>query len=189
MSARLQPKYNETRATQAAALLIKLEGGAMNYTKLIKLLYLADREALINRGRPITFASYASLDKGPVLSETLNKIKKPGTPRSYWDEHIETCGYLVRVLDDCPQDELSKSEQEFLQQVFARYGHLELWNELIDQVMHDLPEWRNPNGSSLSIDYEDILRAGGVPEPDIDAIEDELESIRLMDDLIAEFSS
>jgi hypothetical protein len=35
---------NEIKTTQDAALFLKLNGGKMNYMKLIKLMYLADRD-------------------------------------------------------------------------------------------------------------------------------------------------
>jgi len=57
----MKPGFNEAKATQAAALLLKLRGGRMNYMKLIKLLYLVDRTALIRWGRPVTFDSYCSM--------------------------------------------------------------------------------------------------------------------------------
>ncbi len=47
-------KFDEVRATQAAAVLLKLAGGQMNYTKLIKLLYLADKQTLARVGKPLT---------------------------------------------------------------------------------------------------------------------------------------
>lgn len=43
-------RFDEMKATQAAALFLELAGGRENYTKLIKLLYLLDREALIRQG-------------------------------------------------------------------------------------------------------------------------------------------
>ncbi len=36
-------------------------GGTMSYMKLIKLLYIVDRQALISWGRPITYDCYMSL--------------------------------------------------------------------------------------------------------------------------------
>ena len=44
--------FDERRAAQAASLLLERRAGRMPYIKLIKLLYLADREALIETGRP-----------------------------------------------------------------------------------------------------------------------------------------
>ena len=46
-------RFNERRATEAAARFLKLRGGRMSYLKLIKLLYLLDREALLRWGRPV----------------------------------------------------------------------------------------------------------------------------------------
>ena len=42
-------QFDEAKATQAAAFFLQLRGGQMHYIKLIKLLYLADREAQGNR--------------------------------------------------------------------------------------------------------------------------------------------
>ena len=69
-------RFNEVKATQAAARLLRNRGGRMSYMKLIKLLYLADREALSRWGRPITTDKYVSMDKGPVLSRVLDGSTK-----------------------------------------------------------------------------------------------------------------
>ena len=45
--------FDERKAAQAASVLLERHGGSMPYIKLIKLLYLADREALIESGLPI----------------------------------------------------------------------------------------------------------------------------------------
>lgn len=66
--------FNEKKATQAAALFLKKAGGSMDYMKLIKLLYLADRHALIHWERPITGGSYFLTKHGPVLNNVLDLI-------------------------------------------------------------------------------------------------------------------
>ncbi|MGE0134681.1 MAG: hypothetical protein AB7L91_10365 [Dehalococcoidia bacterium] len=48
----MQFVFDERRAAQAAAQLLELRGGRMPYMKLIKLLYWADRESLIETGTP-----------------------------------------------------------------------------------------------------------------------------------------
>ena len=70
----MKPSFKEDKATQAAAFFLKKRNAPMSHLKLIKLLYLAEREALIRLGRPITFDFYVSMDHGPVLSETLNLL-------------------------------------------------------------------------------------------------------------------
>jgi len=78
--------FNERKATEAAARLLKLRGGTMSYMKLIKLLYLADREALLRWGRPISTDRYVSMDRGPVLSHVLNLVTDEA------DRTLNPCG-------------------------------------------------------------------------------------------------
>ena len=76
--------FREEKATQAAALLLGCGGGHMNFMKLVKLIYLADREALIKLGRHITLDQLCSLRYGPIVSNTLNLINEqpdPNDPR------------------------------------------------------------------------------------------------------------
>ena len=44
--------FSETKVTEAAVHLLRLRDGKMSYLKLLKLLYLADREALHRWGVP-----------------------------------------------------------------------------------------------------------------------------------------
>lgn len=69
-------RFNERRATEAAAKFLKLRGGRMSYLKLIKLLYLLDREALLRWGRPVTTDRYVSMDNGPVVSRIYDLIRE-----------------------------------------------------------------------------------------------------------------
>jgi uncharacterized phage-associated protein len=53
----------------------------MAYIKLIKLLYLADREALLRWGRPITTDRHVSMPKGPVVSQIYDLITRRARAR------------------------------------------------------------------------------------------------------------
>ena len=108
-------RFNERKATQAAARLLKLRGAQMSYMKLIKLLYLADRTALLRWGRPITTDSYVSVERGPVLSRVLDLATDEEVPgqHSVWAEHItEPEHYSVRLRKDPGADELSAAEDQ-----------------------------------------------------------------------------
>src|SRR5208282_6704121 len=103
--------FNERKATEAAARLLKLRGGTMSYMKLIKLLYLADREALLRWGRPISTDRYVSMDKGPVLSRVLDLATDGDDPSrpAIWSEQIgEPVSYEVALKADPGSDELSE---------------------------------------------------------------------------------
>lgn len=175
-------RFREAKTTQAAARLLALRGGRMNYMKLLKLLYIVEREALLQWGRPVTADRCVSLPKGPVLSQTLNLINEepgPDAP-SAWAEHIsQPENYQVRLLKPAGDDELSAAETALIDDVFRRYGQMNRW-KLVD-LMHTFPEWQDPEGSALPITYRDILKAGGKTELEIAAILQDIEVVAQAD--------
>ena len=66
--------YSERKAAQVAAWFLREAGGRLSHLKLIKLMYLADRQAMADTGYPITFDRVVAMPHGPVLSMTLNLI-------------------------------------------------------------------------------------------------------------------
>src|SRR5258705_6624824 len=91
----MRMRFNEQKTTEAAAHLIKRRGqGYMSYMKLIKLLYFADREALLRWGSPITADTFYSMDRGPVLSRVHDLVTEGASPDEshYWEQHLQPCG-------------------------------------------------------------------------------------------------
>jgi uncharacterized phage-associated protein len=170
-------KYREDKATQAAGRLLARLDNRANHMKLIKLLYLADREALVKWGRPITFDWYFSLPHGPVLSFTLDRINEEPGPEgpSYWHQFISPReNNEVKLLRGTPSTDLSRAEEVLLDSVIERFGHMNQW-ELRDYC-HSLPEWQDPQGSRLPIAVRDILLAEGLSEVQAVEIEEALEA-------------
>ena len=170
-------RFREDRTTQAAAHFLSRHRRRLNHMKLIKLLYLADRVALVRWGRPITFDWYVSMDHGPVLSFTLNLINMQPVPRhpGYWHTFIsERNDHEVRLIKNAPTDMLSPAELGVLDEIDAQFGKMTQW-ELVEHV-HTLPEWRDPEGSALPIELGDILRAEGRDEDDVERIQETLEA-------------
>lgn len=178
----MELRFNEAKATQVAALILQLRGTRrMKYLKLLKLMYLVDREALARWGRPISTDRHVSMDKGPVLSRVYSLITEEQCERGSWSEHIAPAAdYDVQLKADPGTQELSRAEEELVAEVFAKHGHKNRW-ELVREV-HDLPEWQDPHGSMIPIAIRDILIAVGKSDSDIAAIEEQLES-----DALAEF--
>jgi uncharacterized phage-associated protein len=170
-------RFDETKATQAAAFFLELRGGRMHYIKLIKLLYLADREALIRWGVPITNDRYVSMDHGPVVSRIYDLITDE-VPKPVWSEYISPPlgDYEVELLKVAPKDRLSRAEEKLMCEIFEQYGKRCRW-ELIENVMHKLPEWQHPGGSSSLITIRDILEAAGEGNEEIIAVMRELERV------------
>ena len=170
--------FNEKKATQAAGLLLERAGGRMNAMKLIRMLYLADREAILRWGRSITTDFYVFLKHGPVLSHILNLIIEGDDPRleaSIWSAHI---GLLqdaaVALQGPLEPQHLSDGEREILDEIARLHGARTPW-ELAD-LTRALPEWQDPQGSALPFGVPDILaayRRAGLPVPSVDPDPDE----------------
>ena len=157
-------RFDEIKTTQAAARLLGHGGGRMSVLKLIKLLYLTDRAALLKWGRLLTFDTYFSLPQGPILSATLDKINEAVAPEgpSYWHTVIsERSGNDVRLLgrDALPNTELSLAEEELLDRIWDEFGAMSGWD--LRDYSHGLPEWQDPEGSRRPIDLQDILMSEG----------------------------
>ena len=161
-----QPPYNEKKATQAAALALKLEGGSMEYEKLVKLLYNIEREALRRWGRLITYDRPFALPQGLILSTTLNKAKSSKhDKRSYWGEHVQTVGFEARLTSDCGVGELSEAEVALITECSERYRDKSAFYMRDEHHRPDIfTEWRDPKGSSIPITLNEILEHLGFNE-------------------------
>jgi uncharacterized phage-associated protein len=159
----------------------------MSYMKLLKLLYLADRKALLSFGRPITYDRYVSMDHGPVLSQTYNLIvaeESPTEAPSYWRSLIsvpESFEVSLRVPTP-PNDQLSPAEERVLDDVFDEFGAMGRWQ--LVAFVHTLPEWKDPHGSSIPISVRDVLSGGGIDESDVEEIESGLLAREALADLL-----
>src|SRR6056297_605849 len=141
--------------------LLFLNGGKLNYTKLINLLYIADRELLNEFGFTITRDKYYSLHNGPILSNLYDLVKKdaPDSQQADWDSYFYNEGYeICGDKLNRPVQELSDIEMEKLEEVYRKYKNYS-YGQMIDLV-HDpefCPEWEDPGTSSTPITLQDIL--------------------------------
>jgi uncharacterized phage-associated protein len=167
--------FDEMKATQAAALFMKLAGNAMNYTALIKLLYRADREAFRRCGLPITTDEYVSMKLGPVTSNIYDRIKSslnPNVRPTVWSMHIQrtTDQYVIQLKLDPGCSELSPIEEGIVKEIFAAYGQKDAFT-LAGECHREFPEWSDPGESSLPIDISDILAALNLSEDEATHVE------------------
>ena len=172
----IQFTFSERKAAQAAARLINHSGGEMNYLALMKLLYLADRQALIRFGKSITGDRVVAMKHGPVLSRIYDLVsrKKQHLPASEWHNFIpRPSAYVctVRFAGVPDTSALSEAEVAVIDEVFAAHRGKSEW-ELVE-FTHHLPEWHDPKNSSAPIPFEDILKAAKVSTAEIEAIASE----------------
>ncbi|GMV90529.1 MAG: hypothetical protein AMXMBFR82_03070 [Candidatus Hydrogenedentota bacterium] len=136
-----------------------------NYTMLLKILYLADRESLAEVGHPISGDIHVAMPRGPVLSRVCDLIRQTNyvseEQSEYWSKFFETKRKELVLKASPGTDHLSKYEIEKLQTLTAKHKKT-LLGKMLDFV-GDLPEVKkNKRGSSRkAIPLEDILVAVG----------------------------
>lgn len=160
----------------------------MNYLALMKLLYLVDREALLRFGRPVTGDRVVAMKHGPVLSRVYDLVsqKKQELPQSEWHQFIprpNSYNYTVKFGGVPDISELSQAEVALIDEVFARFCEMKEW-ELVEYT-HQLPEWKDPQTTSVPIPFEEILQGAHVPQATIEAIAADAEADRCMDAVLA----
>ena len=176
--------FKEEKITQIASLIIKLHQGSIEYSKLIKLLYIVDRSALLKWGSPSTYDDYILTKCGFVLTNTLDIIEGRLESKDFWNVYIsEPDCYEVKLLQTCPTSQLSKAEVDLIEEVFREYGYKS--NLALTEEHYKFPEWRDFQGSPLQITYRDILKAEGKLEEEIKDIEEELEHLEFVHQLFS----
>ncbi|MGD0288480.1 MAG: Panacea domain-containing protein [Candidatus Binataceae bacterium] len=168
----MQFVLDHEKAAQAAALLLQRHRGRLNYTALIKLLYMADRRSFVESGLPITGDYMVSMKNGTVLSGVYDLIKGE-KEHPAWDAHIKRDGYDVALLKVPTFRRLSSYEKRVIENIDAEFGHLD-WRVLCD-LTHQFPEWHNPDDSSERIEPADILRREHKNDDEIERIAREAE--------------
>jgi hypothetical protein len=169
-------QMNIEKLIQVCNYLLKKNNFKLSYTKLIKLLYLADKETLDATGSSITGDTYVSMSNGPVLSQLYDLIRgkyRDRDAQTLWNSRFMADGYdLIAVTDRIPCGELSKGEMNILDNVYDRFRDSD-YNGMIRYVHANCPEWKDPDGSSAPIAMEDILKSLGKTEQEIEWILDD----------------
>ena len=111
----------------------------MSRSRLLKLLYIADRELLAAKGRTITGDRVFAMKFGPVLDRTYDLIKGLEAKAGEWDDFIHSDGYAVELRKDPGLDDLSRAEIAKLQEVSDRYRDVD--DEDLSMLTHSFPEW------------------------------------------------
>lgn len=161
--------FNEEKVAQMAAYLLAQRGGQMSYLKLMKLLYLADRTSMERYEESMSKDSWFSMDKGPVLSTTLD-LMQGSSCTGKWEKWVgggpvphEVSLAYPHCDRDC-FDELSDADIEILDEVWNQFGHMTRW-QLVDFTHKHCAEWKDPNHSARPISPQEVFRAiGKTPE-------------------------
>ena len=186
MNFQLSSLFSEKKAAEAAAyFLIRARERSANITllKLMKLMYLAERESYEKYGFPIIGDRLVSMPHGPVLSRTLNLMNFGNSEENpdWYSLVADKSGRDMTLNAGAPDTvegllELSDADANILESTWRKFGRMSA-NQLRDYT-HDprnCPEWQDPDGSSVTIEVDSLLcNLGYAP----DAITSIMESIR-----------
>lgn len=173
-----QPWFNARKAAQIVAYFANMDDGNIGVMKVVKLVYLADRECMEHYGYPMLNDRLVSMPHGPVNSITYDHIGGMAGDVGEWNEFVSarannTVGVALEISDD-DLDELSDAELQNLSSVWDKFGHMSGW-ELRMWTHKNCPEWEDPDGSSDPIPHERVLKYLGHENADelADEISDE----------------
>ncbi len=155
-------RFNPEKAIQAVAFLLRRERGhRMNYMRLLKVLYVAEREILADSGKPLTGSRVVAMQRGPVLEDLLHLIRGEHRAIDQWSRVFQVDRYNLEMTADPGAGLLSRFVTRKLEEVASRYEAFDEWDMV--EVTHHLPEWmrNNPGESSKEIPLADILEAIG----------------------------
>lgn len=153
--------FNVRKAAQVSAFFALKQGGQIHVLKLVKLIYLSDRNFMRRYDVPIIGDKLVSMDHGPVNSLTLNYVN--GTAESAdWDAFMaDRAGHMVALsndeLTDDMLDELSDAEMRVLEETWNEFGHMDRF-EIRDYTHRHCPEWDDPHGSSTPLRYAHVFK-------------------------------
>ncbi len=172
--------FGTRKIIEAAAVLLRSEAcHRMGYMRLLKLLYIADRESLAETGRPIVGTRPVAMDLGPVHSKALDLVRGTHYDAPAWSEFIVKDGYSIEMSADPGVLSLSRYEIAKLNEVQARYREVDDFD--LSRITHTFPEWRrrHQEGTSVTIPLEDIIEAVGRGEDQEEILEDAKEAREL----------
>lgn len=177
------PRFKEHKTTQIAALLVKYSGGEVDLYKLIKLIYLIDRESLKRRGHPVTFDRPYNLPLGPTPGHTYHLIWNPWDG-AYWSRSFSLPNKnIIRLLNnDTGEGELSQFEMNLISEVYEEFGN-QSFKEL-KKYVHSLPEFDDLGHSSKPMDWNRLLKAVGWNGDDLVAIRKEFNAIATFENMM-----
>ena len=168
----------ERQAAQLSAAFILKGGRAVGLVRLLKLVYLAEREAMGRSGFPIVMDEIYAMQAGMVLSRTFDLMKaKANTPTTgEWAEYIappSSRGINVRKgVGWSSLDAMSPDDLDIVAEVWARHGS-KTKDELVHEVHHKLEEWvefwGNParRSGAVRVPYDKLFAIirGGTGKP------------------------
>ncbi len=155
-------RFDFDKAVQSVGFLLRRETcRRMNYMRLLKILYLAEREILKESGKPLTGSRVLAMQRGPVLEDVYSLIRSQHVETPRWAKFFQKENFELLMIDDPGVGRLSRFVTDTLESVASLHEQDDEWAMV--EFTHLLTEWKknDPGLSSKEIPLEDILAAVG----------------------------
>lgn len=172
-------RFDPIRATQAAGVLIAGHNGVARRSRLMPLLYMAERELIAATGRIITGDRVVATNQGPYLARTWKVLKRGEVPVGPDGRCIEPHGTEVVLRSEPGRDQLTRREVETLTDLLDRHRGLStagLW-----AIVRGLPEYlRHFRPDRVEqIPWEAVLTAAAGPDRSAPFLADHQEQVAI----------
>jgi hypothetical protein len=167
-------RLNVEKAIQAAGVVLRTEGRQASRLRLLKLLYIADRESIRRTGAPILGSTLVGMEHGPLHSEILDLIKGNHIGEPNWSRHFRNMGQQV-VMDEEPDTgKLSRFDIEIIREIAEARANQSDYEIAVET--HGFQEWLSvyPRGEKTSrpIPVELLIDAVGRGEDSTSILQD-----------------
>jgi uncharacterized phage-associated protein len=177
--------YDKNVATQVAAKVVSQLGKEVTPITLLGMLYLIDRQSLVDTGDTLIGGSLYSFPFGPCSLDLYKRVYGSYPKDSYWDDSF-TINYKKALLftislNKSPGDsELSDYICDITAKIVSKHQH-----NLLNSLQR-LPEWDKPKIEITPIMYEDILKYSGYSSQDIQDCVNRADAIKSIANLLKE---
>lgn len=184
----MNTKFEIKKITEIVKYMLSRNAGVMNYTKLIKLLYLADKESLRVNDVSVSGDAFYSMKNGPILSGVKDLIDNKYSfvaDQDTWVKSFEKRGYDLILVDKekSNYEELSDFEIELLDKIDNEfkdkdYGYMIEYTH--DKQKFPEVQWQEAEklGTSIPISIESVLKSLNKTDEEINGIIAEVDSLK-----------
>ena len=159
--------FDERKAGQAAAWLLRRYGEPMEAERLLMLHYLVDRQAFIESGYPLTGDDFVSAAEGPTLRAlSCLVLGNEETTGNDWRTYVQRVG-SDRLTHTGVEDVGTLSERDCQRLGEALDKHHSMSCSRMSKNIRRLPEWQAPIGDFETIDPLLVLRDAGHSEEEV----------------------
>jgi uncharacterized phage-associated protein len=178
VAARIQFKFKADKLVETILYLAR-SAMELDQYKVVKLIYLADREHFRRFRRPISFDRFVAMEYGPVASNTLRIMKGEGVAGvdknalPFEVRKFDKLYFLEHPKRDIKREMFSKSDLKVLDEVIGEYGNCtfgQLYNLTHEHFAYDRA-WQNRHSNAEPMRFEDFLDASAEKEEIVEGLE------------------